>query len=227
MFVRKLILYNFVSFCGKHVLWLHKGLNFVVGPSGSGKSNVVRAIRFAVLGHADFPRNRLVNSEYRRDCLKKGENPFCQVEVKMKHKNRGYVARSRLSLIGDNKIKQNATVDSVVDNMFAHKIFSHVFLNPMNLDEGKGNNSAATRIAQSALKHLSLNVKADINMAILDSIFEYFPRAYANEFLSNIRVLAMEQYIILGNWIPQNQEYPFKIIPIEFDRETFSSKLAK
>jgi len=229
MIIKKIGLNNFTSFYGKHVLQLQKGVNVVVGPCGSGKTNLTRAFRFAVFGYVDIPRKRLINFKHMQECLeKKSRNPSCEVKVEVQLKDRESLFQSRFSLIGEKEIRQVSTVDSDVDNLITSESFKHIYLNPLNLEfEEHRDDSMANRITFAVIKHLNLNVEAGIKMAILDGILECLTVDYKEKLLSFIDELAIEQVTIMSSWFPRDlEDHPFRIHNIELDKEN-CSKIVK
>jgi|GEM_PF-4297506 len=205
--VKKILLENITSFYGKHALHLQDGINFIIGPGGSGKTNVARALEFAFLGYASVPRKKLFNFRHTRENLEKSQKPFCQVEVEIQHENRNYIIRSGLSMIGEKEITESLTIPPEIDSVITDKTFQHVYLSPLTLDstEEDGTHSTATRITRSVINHLMLNLKAGIKMAILDGILEQLSHKYSEQLLGVISQIALEQTIIITS--PQPMPY--------------------
>jgi chromosome segregation ATPase len=62
MMIRKIVLTDFVSFYGRQTLRFDKGMNYIIGLGGSGKTNMARALQFALLGYSDLPKKNLINT---------------------------------------------------------------------------------------------------------------------------------------------------------------------
>lgn len=227
MFLKRINLTNFMSFYGKHELQLQKGLNVILGPCGSGKTNLARALRFALLGNADVPRSKLINSKHKKEA----ESPFCEVEVKIEHKGRGYFIQDSLCLTEEKKVQQVLKVDPEIDGLITSESFKHIYLNPLILgefEEADKNYSHETRIIRQIVKHLDLNLKAEIGTAIIDGPDEHLTSDGREKLLSSIDKLAMEQLIVMRSLHTRDLEaYPLKIHRIEYDLENDSSKFAR
>lgn len=61
--IRKIEIENFLSFKGRHVIEFGKGLNAIIGPCGSGKSNLLRALFYGYLGKSAKSLKVLENPE--------------------------------------------------------------------------------------------------------------------------------------------------------------------
>jgi len=207
MIVGKIFINNFASFYGKHILQLEEGVNFVAGPGGSGKTNLARAFMFAVLGYSDIPKKCLINIEHSRECSEKSKNPFCQVEVDIRYKDRDYHVQSSLSLIEEKELIQSTKIDPDIDEIITPQTYKYIYLNPLNLELENTDESTATRTIRSVIKHLSLNVKSGIKMAILDGVLESLTVGYTEKLLSLINELGLEQLTIMVKYldrIPRN-----------------------
>ena len=70
LYISKLILKNFKSFEGEHVITFTRGINFFVGNNNSGKTTIFKAVEF------------LRNGKYEDSLITSGkENCDCSVEI--------------------------------------------------------------------------------------------------------------------------------------------------
>lgn len=230
MIIKRMVVDNFTSFYGKHRIQLDRGLNVILGPAGSGKTNLARAFAFAVLGHTDIflgyrgiPRSRLINSRHGR----KSKAPLCHVKVEVEHEGKEYVGQNTLSL-DEGKMKQSLIVDSVIDEIITSRTFKHVYLDPIILEEYEErhkNLSHGVRMTQQIIKHLNLNLKAGIRMAILDGPDMHLALDHRGKLLKLILELPMEQVILMRSLFTRELEtHPSKIHHVKFDWENDSSK---
>jgi len=200
------------------------------GPGGSGKTNLARAFMFAVLGYSDTPKKNLINYKHCRECSEKSENPFCLVEVEMRHEDRDYHAQRNLCLIGEKELIESTKIDLDFDKIITSKAWKHIYLNPLSLELENTNESTAARITRSVIKYLSLNVKSGVKMAILDDILRCLDEDHREKLLSLISELALEQLIITVRYLDQLprdlEDRSVKMHYIDFDGENFSSKFA-
>lgn len=228
MMIKKIVLSNSASFYGKHVLRLEEGLNFVVGPGGSGKTNLARAFMFAVLGYSDVPKKDLINYKHCRECSEKYENPFCLVEVEMRQEDRDYLIQGGLSLNEGKELIQSLKIDSDLDRIVTSETWKLIHLNERLVFEEDRNYSHTTRTTPSVIKHLSRNIKSCIKMAILDGILDSLAVGYREKLLSAINELGLEQLTIMVKYLDQLpkdlEDRSVKMHYIDFDRENSSSK---
>jgi recombinational DNA repair ATPase RecF len=218
--IRSLALENFLSFYGEHILRPKEGLNIVLGPSGSGKTNLVRALKFAILGISDIPRNRLINHRHERECLERSENPLCQVEAEIRYKSEDHLCQASLSMLGDGKIRQSWTVDSEIDEILSPEAFKHIYLDASEMLEGTReyqNDSTATRLIRSVMKHLLLNVEADIRLAILDGVFGYLHSEHRKELLGVVSRMGVEQLFVTSSCPWQLEDSLAQIHHVDFE----------
>ena len=230
MILEKIVVENFMSFYGRHVLSLERGLNFVVGPGGSGKTALVMAFRFVFAGRNAWPYsaplNRLINRKHREEVA----NPSCRVEVEIEHEGRKWHAVSSLSLDGD-KAMQSSEMDLGLDESLVSRKLKNVIVNPIILHKMDVDYlsmcSASTRMNYAIRKQLDLNLKADIKMVIIDGTWGWLNPQSRTGLLRFIDDLPMEQVIIMVKSFPDYIEnYPHAIHQIEHDHETNSSRIA-
>jgi len=202
MFLKSVEVTNFLSFKGKHQFQFQERLNYVFGSGGTGKTNLARALEFAVLGKAThyFP-SQLINDGYKEECEKKGERPFCIIEAVFKHEGEEYSVRRKLSLLEENKTKQSATVPSEISKAITRENFRYLHLDWRTLEfEQDHVSSTSTRVKEVVLKHLERNVELGIRLAILDGLFSYFDRTAAEELLSQVNSMDLDQVIIMQKY---------------------------
>ena len=215
MIIKKISVTNFANFQGKHVFDLQRGLNIIVGPGMSGKTNLVRAFKFAVLGQICRHRNELINIQHRQECLEKSESPFCRVEIEIKHKSVDYLVQGELSLVRGKKISQSRTSDLEIEQIITSEIFEHLYLHSLSsiFNGGKPTNlSTAEYMMQTIIKHLQLKVEPNIKTVILDGIFSHMGSERKKMLMDYIVSSRLEQTIILEKYMcPELEVYPFTL----------------
>jgi len=213
MILKKIRLNNFMSFYGNHALQLGKGLNFIVGPGGSGKTNLARAFKFAVLGHINSSRIYRINRKHRED----SKNPGCLVEVEVEDQGKKYLAHSSLSVVGQ-KLKQSSKIDLRIDETITSVDFKRLYIDVESY--------APQRSADVIIKHLRSNSEGGPRMVILDGGITNLvgePR----ELLDRIEGISMEQVIIMEKYLPKDLVvHQLKIHNIKFNWEKYSSEFA-
>ena len=227
MIIKKILLNNFTNFYGKHVLELQEGMNLIVGSGGSGKTNLAKAFRFAVLGYSDFPKCDLINFQHRQECLEGGEDSFCRVEIEMQRKGEDYLIQGELSLIGNKKIRQFLTVDSEIDNVITSKTFKFIYFDPSSAFERQCNNNLprAVHMTQTICERLKLNLRLNIRMAFLDGVLPLLSEEHGKNLLNHIVSSGLEQTIIMEKLVlPSLEDFPLKIHHLDFDGDNLSAK---
>ena len=230
MIIKKMVVEDFMSFYGRNVLSLERGLNFVVGSNGSGKTNLVRAFCFAVARHTVgpylVPLNQLINRK-RRD---ETPSPSCRVEVEIEDGGRNWHAQSSLSLVGERVIQSSALDLGLDETAISGKLKRIVIDSEIamyKLGESMMNWSASARSDYIIRRQLDLNLKAGIKMAILDGALAYLESYCRHKILKLMTELPMEQVTIMVNMLPDNAEdYPCTIHQIEHDSGDGSSRIA-
>jgi len=229
MIISKIRMKNFTSFYGEHVLTLQKGVNFIEGHCGTGRTNLARAFRFAVLGSSDVPRRKLIHFRHMQECKESFTDPFCEAEVEIGHEGKAHNCQSRLSLVG-NEMRQTTVVDSDIDDIITSESFKLIYLDPLKLEieEENRHESLGIRIFNATMKHLEMNLEAGIGITLLDRITEHLTLEYEERLLKFIDGLGLDQVIILGNRLPHYPEnHEFKVYRIEFDMSNYTSKLVQ
>ena len=229
MLLKCIRLTNFMSFYDKQILQLQRGLNLVVGPGMSGKTNLARAFCFAVTGHTDpiTPLNQLINRRHRKET----PTPSCRVEVEINHAGKKWLAQNSLSSVGE-RIMQSSAVDADMDEINISKKLRHIIIDPERyldkLEKKYKNCSVATRWTRVISQQFNLNFDAGIKMAILDGVFEFLDDDHREEILNLIGELPLEQVTILTKWLPDNLEtHPCTIHHIEYDFSSDSSRIVE
>ncbi len=212
MIIKKMSVTNFANFQGKHVFDLQKGLNIIAGPGMSGKTNLVNAFKFAVLGQICRPRNELINRQHRQECLEKSESPFCRVEIEIKHKGFDYLVQGELSLVSGKKISQSRTSDLEIEQIITSEIFKQLYIHSLSsiFRVGRSPNlSTAEYMMQTTIKHLQLKVEPNIKTVILDGIFSHMGSERKKMLMDYIVSSRLEQTIILEKYMcPELEVYP-------------------
>jgi len=213
MILKKIRLNNFMSFYGNHVLQLDKGLNFIVGPGGSGKTNLARAFKFAVLGHINSSRIYRINRNHREE----SKNPGCLVEVEVEDQGKKYLAHSSLSLVRQ-KLKQSSKIDLRIDETITSGDFRRLYINVESY--------APPHSSDATIKHLRSNSEGGPRMAILDGGITNLA-GEPRELLDRIEGISMEQVIVMEKYLPKDLVvHQSRIHNIKFNWEKYSSEFA-
>lgn len=222
MIIKKISVNNFANFQGKPVFELQKGLNIILGPGMSGKTNLVNALKFAVLGQICRPRNELINIQHKQECLEKSENPFCRVEIEIQHKSVDYLVQSELSLVKGKKISQSWISDLKIDQIITSERFKQLYFHSLSsiFRVGRPTNlSTGEWLMQTTIKHLQLKVEPNIKTVILDAIFANLDSENKKMLMDYIVNSKLEQTIILEKYMsPELEVYPFTLHNLTYSR---------
>ena len=205
--LKRLCLTNFMNFYGEHQFQFKDGFNLVVGPGTSGKTNLANAFKFAVLGQTEFPHCNLINLQHRQECSEKAQKAFCQVEATIQHNGREHFVKSKLSVTGEDKIRQSTFVPLELDNIITPRNFKLIYLEPLDLEksvsEEKRESSVSERMVDAVSYLLGINVKVEIKMAIIDGVLALLTGTKAENFLSLIRGIGLDQTIFMVKYSDQ------------------------
>ncbi|BCR21492.1 AAA family ATPase [Borrelia sp. HM] len=145
MFLEKISLLGFKSFIKMQELKLNSGLNFIIGPNGCGKSNLLDAIRFCI-GEDNIKILRVKNITDLISIAKSGESNFAEVTLFFNNedlsisdfRNKFYIRR-RLYKDGTSEyFFNNDTLDiksyAILMNKLKLKNSPYMFINQGNIE---------------------------------------------------------------------------------------------
>ena len=125
-YLSELTVRDFASFRGVHGFRFVEGFNLIQGTGGSGKTNLVRALEFALFGKTrDGSTRGLISDLHRRDCEKRGATPGCEVSAVFRCDGRDLRVKRRLLDSGDG-LKQMLVVDSEFIDMISPEGFERM-----------------------------------------------------------------------------------------------------
>ena len=187
---------DFASFRGVHGFRFVEGFNLVQGSCGSGKTNHVRALEFALFGRTrDRSERNLINYLHRGDCERRGATPGCEVSAIFRCEGRDLTVKRRLRDSGDG-LKQTVVVDSEVFDMFSPEGFERMVIMERDI-ESLGGLSIGESTPIIVLNTLAGNIDDGIGMVFLDGVFGRLAREVRVELLSRLGSISLEQTILL------------------------------
>ena len=183
---------DFASFRGVHGFRFVEGFNLFQGSCGSGKTNLVRALEFALFGRTRGQSDRnLINYLHRGDCEKRGVTPRCEVSAVFRCNGRDYRVKRRLLDSGDG-LKQTVVVDSEFIDMISPERFDRMVIKERDV-EPLGELSIGESTPIHVLNSLARNLCDGISMVILDGVFGRLAREVRFELLSRLGSVGLEQ----------------------------------
>ncbi len=169
-YLSELTVRDFTSFRDVHVFHFVEGLNLVQGSGGSGKTNLVRALEFALFGKTrDRSTPSLISDLHRRDCEKRGVTPGCEVSAVFRCDERDLTIKRRLLDSGDG-LKQTVVVDSEFIDMISPEGFERMVIKERDV-EPLGGLSRGENIRVYVLNSVARNLCDGAGMVILDGVF--------------------------------------------------------
>jgi len=180
-----------MSFYGEHQFQFKDGFNLILGSGGSGKTNLARALKFAVLGQTEYLYSNLINHQHRQECSENAQKAFCQVGASIQYKGREYLVKSEFSLTGEDEIRRSTFVPLGLDKIITPRNFKLIYLEPLDLEksvnEEKKESAVSERMVDAVSHLLGINVKLEIKMAIIDGVLALLTETKTENFLSFIR----------------------------------------
>jgi energy-coupling factor transporter ATP-binding protein EcfA2 len=187
---------NFTSFRDVHDFRFVEGFNLIQGTGGSGKTNLVRALEFALFGKT---RGRstpsLISDLHRRDCEKRGTTPDCEVSAVFRCDRRDLTIK-RMLLDSMDGLKQTVMVDSEFIDMVSPERFDKMVIRMEKIEPLRGL-SRGESIRVYVLNSIARNLCDGIDIVILDCIFCMLPREKSYALLSRLGEIGLEQIIML------------------------------
>ena len=187
---------DFASFRGVHGFRFVEGFNLIQGSGGSGKTNLVRAIEFALFGTTrDRSTPSLISDLHRRDCEKRGAPPGCEVSAVFRCDERDLTIKRRLMDRMDG-LKQTVMVDSELIDMISPEGFDKMVIREQDM-EPFGGLSMGERTLVYVLNSVARNLSGGVSMVMLDCVFCRLAREKSFELLSKLISSGLEQIILL------------------------------
>lgn len=230
MIIQKIVVDNFMSYYGRTELLLPKGLNFIAGPAGSGKTNLWKAFCLAITGHSPdrfTALNRMINNHHRQESA----NPTARVEIQFNHEGRKWSAARSLSITGET-IVQSFKADLAIDELEIPSPSYHcIYIDPEMMDQLSQEHKdwpVGRRWAHSIMRDLKRNSENGIKTAIIDGAFEYLNADYREKVLTFADESPMEQLIVMVKTLLGNiQNHPHTTHHIEYDPKNLSSRIVE
>jgi len=173
-----------------------EGFNLIQGTGGSGKTNLVRALEFALFGRTQGQSDRnLINHLHRSDCEKQGATPGCEVSAVFRCDERDLTINRRL-LDRIDGLKQTVMVDSEFIDLISPEGFKRMVIREQDIEPLRGL-SIGESTPIHVLNVLVRNLCDGIGIAILDSVFCRLAREKSFELLSRLGSFGLEQIILL------------------------------
>lgn len=112
MKINKLTMENFRSFYGTHNIPIDDKINTIIGPTGAGKTTLVKAFEFCLFGLTKhIKEDEIINDVYRANCEKKRKPPSSKVTLELEHKDKEYIISREFTDMGIGKALEKLTIN--------------------------------------------------------------------------------------------------------------------
>ena len=161
---------DFSSYRGFHIFSFDKGFNLALGSCGSGKTNLIRALEFALFGWTrDRSDRSLINYLHREDCEKREATPGCEVSAVFRCDGRDFTVKRKLLDFGDG-LKKIMIIDSDIIDLISPEGFERMVNMERDIESLRGlSRGESTPIIM--LNALARNFDDGRGMVFLDGVF--------------------------------------------------------
>ena len=186
---------DFTSYRGIHSFLFFRGFNIILGSGGSGKTNLVRSLEFALFGRTRGQSDRsLINDSHRGDCERRGVILRCEVSAVFRGDGKDLTVKRRL-LDGHDGLKQVVVSDSDLLGRFSVGGFERMVFKEQDI-EPLGGLSTSESTLIIVLNALARNIDDGIGMVFLDGVFGRLANEAKVELLARLKELGLEQIIV-------------------------------
>jgi hypothetical protein len=187
---------DFAGFRGFHSFRFCEGFNLLQDSCGSGKTNLVMALEFALFGRTrGRSAHSLINYLHRGDCERRGAMPGCEVSAVFRCDGRGHRVKRRMVDSGDG-LKQTEVFDSEFIDMFPSEGFEKIVIWEQDL-ASLGGLSMGESTPILVLNSVAGNFCDSVGIVILDGVFGRLAREMRVELLSRLSSIGLNQIILL------------------------------
>lgn len=186
---------DFAGFRGFHRFQFSRGLNLVRGTCRSGKTNLVRALEFALLGRTrDRPTHYLINHHHLCDCARRGTAPDCMVSAVLRRDGGDMTVWRRLLHSSDGSMQIVARSDALGE--MTVEWFDRIVIRELDI-EPLERLSIGESTPIFVLDTLSRNRDEGLGMAVLDGVLGRLTETGRREMLNDLKALGLVQMILL------------------------------
>ncbi len=187
---------DFTSFRGVHDFRFVERFNLIQGTGGSGKTNLIRSLEFALFGKTrDCSTRSLISDLHRSDCEKRGATPECEVSAVFRCDERDLTIKWRLLDSGDG-LKQTVMVDSEFIDLISPEGFEKMVIREQDI-EPLGGLSRGESILVYVLNSVARNLCDGVGIVMLDGVFGRLALEKSFKLLSRLGSVGLEQIMLL------------------------------
>jgi hypothetical protein len=202
MFLKSLDIINFKSFYDKHCFEFKHGVNIIYGECGSGKTNLCRAVEFALFGGLWGGIEHPINFVHNREQKEKDKLPSAEVTLEIVVDEELYLIERSISISDwpeGEKHYEDLSYDCRPKKRLTRREFNdYIYINEgVELDEHDGSLSAGQRTAMALRKVVARNLKLGYNMVLLDNAAGPMTREDKDSLYTELAKTGLDQLILL------------------------------
>ncbi len=217
-YLAELRIRDFTSYRGVYSFLFCRNINFVHGSGGSGKTNLIRALEFALFERTRGRSDRsLINILHRGDCERRGATPGCEVSAVFRCEGRELTIKRRL-LDCREGLKQIMVIDSDVVDMVSPEGFERMVIMERDI-EPLGGLSLGESTPIIVLNSLARNIDDGIGIALLDGVLGRLANEAKVELLARLNNFGLEQIIVFESSVFEKrllEKYESNIVELQY-----------
>lgn len=212
MFIDELTIENFKSFYGRHHFCFKKGINIVQSDSGVGKTNLCKAIEFALFGSIGLPlyeSTSLINMRKVEETVDENEWTGCAVNLRIIENNEMYWRNRRFSTYGEHDGTEKLFFSNLAPKMNSLEYNEFVYVVDLAKYGDEGSNESIGKNMLSGLdKIITQNTGRGFGFLFIDDSLDRFSTCNREKAFNMLAESTLDQIIILAGSI---QEIPVSI----------------
>lgn len=213
MFLKELKIKDFKSFYGEHNFSFNKGINVITGGCGVGKTNLCKAIEFALFGAIGFASqeyNRIINMKRIEEADRKCDWIGCEVDLLFEDNYGEYRINRTFSPFMENEVNERLTYSTLSPKINSLEYYEYVYIEDLsNYLEINSAKSLGYSMIECLSNIINQNICNDIGLLLLDAALARFSSDYREKALNLLEESALDQIILLKI---VSQEIPASLI---------------
>jgi AAA15 family ATPase/GTPase len=214
MYLKELSINNFKSFYGTHTFCLEKGINVIQSDSGIGKTNLCKAIEFALLGTINMNEpeaTNIINNRRIEEADSKLEYIGCQVRLHIEDNHSKLHRIERMfSIPWKNNISEDLHYSDQFPKITRSEYNRHIYVDDISqLTEDSQDRSIEQRMLKG-LHHLTSKKNGTFkDILLLDDVLDRFSSKNYEHALSILSDSELEQILL---FVGNTQKIPTSIV---------------
>ena len=202
MFLKSLDIVNFKSFYGKHSFDFKRGVNIIHGNSGVGKTNLGKAMEFALFGDLWGGIEHPVNFVHEHEQREKDKFPSAEVTLEIVVDEEAYLIERSISISdwpeGERHYESLSYEGRPKKRLTRREYRDCIYVNEgVRLDEYDGSLSAGQSTAIALRRVVARNLELGFNMILLDNAAGPMKRDDKDNLYTELAKTGLDQLILL------------------------------